>query len=125
MKILVICLLVLLSSTTRGATGVVTDGKSLLYGLDLCQRGVAGDSLDCEETVIATSAASFTQSFAAACHVWETKFPNQCPFNLPSTLMATEFIKIAHNFLREHPDRIHESAESLLFDAIVAAFPRK
>jgi hypothetical protein len=106
---------------------MITDGQSLKDGLDIHEEFLAGTrKVTWEETVRGTEAATYTQAFAEACYLWQMKFPNQAPFRLPSDqLIAEEFAKIVHKYLKDHPDRLHERAEFLVFDAVVAAFPRK
>ena len=125
MKALVFYLLVLSATTAASATYMITDGRSLAEGLDMFEKSQTGTSVTWPETVKATMAASYAQAFASACVVWETKFPAQTPFNLPAGLTPEQFVKLVQKYLKEHPDRLHERAENLLFDATVAAFPRK
>jgi len=113
------------AAAVLGGTGTITDGRSLADGLDLFEKSQAGTSVTWPEAAKATMAASYAQAFASACVVWQTKFPGQAPFNLPAGLTPEQFVKVAHKYLNEHPNRLHDRAENLLFDAIVAAFPRK
>jgi Rap1a immunity proteins len=125
MKALAFALLLSTSASLLAGTGVITDGQSLADGLELYERSQAGTSVTWPEAAKATMSASYAQAFASACVVWQTKFPHEAPFRLPSGLTPEQFVKIAHKYLKDHPDRLKERAEFLLYDAAVAAFPRK
>src|SRR5467141_3153632 len=105
-KTLLFCLLLLSTLQDSRASYMITDGRSLVDGLDIFVESQAGTRrVTWEETVRGTMAASYAQAFASACVVWQMKFPKEAPFNLPSSLMADQFVKVAHKYLKEHPDR--------------------
>ena len=43
----------------------------------------------------------------------------------PDQLNAEGFAKIVQKYLSDHPARLREKAQLLVFDALKAAFPRK
>jgi uncharacterized protein involved in tolerance to divalent cations len=122
---LIFCLLLVTVARASDSPSIVTDGQSLGNGLQLYQKSKTASSMALEDVVTGVMAAAYTQAFVSSCYVWEEKFPKQAPFNLPLHVTTEDSIKIAQKYLAEHPDRLHERAEFLLFDAVVAAFPRK
>jgi hypothetical protein len=107
-------------------TYIITDGKSLKEGLDIYVEFRAGTRrVTWEEAVRATEAATYTQAFAKGCYMWQQKAPEKAPFTLPHELIAEQFAKVVHKYLSDHPDKLGEGAEFLVFDAVVSAFPRK
>jgi len=119
--------LVFAATVQAQQTYVIRDAKSLKEGLDIYLQFRAGTrAITWEETLRATEAAAYTQAFAEACYMWQMKSPEKAPFRLPSDpWMAADITKIVHKYLSEHSDRLGERAESLVFDALVSAFPRK
>ena len=122
-----LCLLAWVSLQAAEPSYTITDGKSLKDGLDIYLEFRAGTRrVTWEETVRATEAATYLQAFAEACYMWQMKSPDEAPFSLPSDLLIfQQFAKIVHKYLSDHPDRLHERAEFLVFDALTSAFPRK
>jgi hypothetical protein len=124
-KAFIFCLLFVTVAKGSDSPSIMTDGQSLANGLQLYQKSKSSSSMALEDVVTGVMAATYTQAFVSSCYVWEQKFPKQTPFNLPLHLNTEDSIKMAQKYLAEHPDKMHERAEFLLFDAVVAAFPRK
>lgn len=124
-KVLIFCLLLGTVYAEASVPYIVTDGQSLANGLNLYEKSKTATSMAVEDVVTGVMAAAYTQAFVSSCYVWVKKFPKDAPFTLPLHLTAEDSIKIARKYLGEHPDRLHERAEFLLFDAVVAAFPHK
>jgi hypothetical protein len=124
-KALVFCLLLVTVAAEASDPHIVTNGQSLATGLDLYEKSKTATSIALEDVVTGVMAAAYTQAFVSSCYVWMEKFPKDAPFSLPLHLTTEDSIKIARKYLAEHPDRLHERAEFLLFDAVVAVFPRK
>jgi hypothetical protein len=129
MRALLFCLLLFLSTAVQAAGPpywVVADGQSLKDGLDIFdEMGTRTRQLTTEEFVRSAIAANYVAAFVSACYIWQTELPNQAPFELPPHLNAEESAKVVLRYLKSHPDLLHEEPRLLVFDAIVAAYPRK
>jgi hypothetical protein len=123
-----IVLLLLLSATVYGAgqQSVISDSQILKDGLDIFDESASGArQFTCDEAVKAATAATYTQAFGSACVVWQEKFPGQAPFHLPLPMKPIQFLYVVHQYMKDHPEKLSEKPELLMFDAVVAVFPRK
>jgi Rap1a immunity proteins len=103
---------------------IITDGASLKRGLDIYFDSTR--EANSEDTIRAVEAATYTQAFGEACYAWQSTAPDKAPFRLPpDRLNAEQFAKIVRKYLSDHPERLREKAQVLMFDALKSAFPRK
>lgn len=127
MKALLLCLLLAVPVYSADQSFIITDGGSLKRGLDI-YFGFRASTREAslEETARAVEAATYVQAFAEASYAWQSTSPEKAPFRLPpDQLNAEEFAKIVQKYLNDHPTRLREKAQVLVFDALKAAFPRK
>ena len=127
MKVLLLCLLMTVPLYADEKSIVIDDGASLMHGLDVyfdVRNGAPEPSHG--EALRAVEAATYTQAFLAASYISEGTCPDKAPFRLPPHgVNAEEFAKVVHKYLSDHPERMHEDAHVLVFDALKAAYPSK
>jgi hypothetical protein len=124
MKILLVFAFFFLAPLSRGDTEPgISDGNSLAEGLKAFNTLLDGGSLTRNQEYQAFCASSFVQGVFSGCAMWNILSPNT-PFEFPKQgLQTRQVIKIVSKHLNDHPERLHENAEFLIFSALRDSFP--
>ena len=128
MKAFLLSLLIGASMYAAEQSFIITDGVSLKRGLDIYFEFAGGSTREAnyEEITKAVEAPTYIQAFGEACYAWQSTAPDTAPFRLPpERLKAEDFVKIVRKYLSDHPEKLREKAQVLVFEALKSAFPRK
>jgi hypothetical protein len=119
----ILLLLTLHVPDVEAAPFVISDGLSLQQAFKLVDRIEANETLTKDELISAFSAMGYLRGFLGMAVGWSRNDPS-APFKLPEKGIGVgQLQQIIVKFLADHPERLHESADRLLYDSLVQAFP--
>jgi hypothetical protein len=102
----------------------ITDGNALLRVLRLADRiDDRVEPLSELDRVSAFHALGYMRGFLGCGFAFSQVDP-KAPFKLPADgIPVSQFVKIVEKYLSDYPERLHESADALIFGALTKAYP--
>jgi hypothetical protein len=111
-----------LSASFAAEQSGFTDGISVQQGIRLIKRGLDNGAMTKQEEKEAYFAMGYFAGFMGQTAIW-AKIDRVCPIRLPeNAISALQLIEITDKYLSAHPDQLHESAELLIYLALMDSF---
>jgi hypothetical protein len=110
------------ASPTQTQRGEITDGNSLQSNLRLYRRYADGAKLNAVDIITVFTTVGYMKGYVGGCYPWAELDKTGCPYALPR-MPLTQLMQVVDKYLADHPEELHQSAESLVFAAITNSFP--
>src|ERR1035437_6062974 len=122
MKFLLVLALLVFASGAK-AEWEVTDGNSLARGIAVFKKAELNGTLTADEKNTALFTVNYLRGFSGSSLIW-SKIDKASPFKLPEDGIPTiQLIKVVKKYFASHPEQLHESADFLVYMALVESFP--
>ena len=116
-------LVILAFTCVAKAEWEVTDGNSLARGMALVKRAQASGVLTADEKNTALSTVNYLRGFLGSSSLW-SRIDKASPFKFPQDGIPTiQLEKVVDKYFANHPEKLHESADFLVYLALMESFP--
>jgi hypothetical protein len=100
---------------------IPADGNSLLRAFRSADKTANGKKVSDDEAIDSLCVTGYLGGFLNSSKIW-ARSPTGSAFKVPLGVTVGQFQQIVAKYLSEHPEKLHENAAVLVFQALREAF---